>query len=45
MPASERDKCARELVLAYAAELESWLLRHPLQWFNFYDFWEVERRA
>jgi predicted LPLAT superfamily acyltransferase len=45
VPASERDKRARELVLAYAAELESWLLRYPLQWFNFYDFWEVERRA
>jgi predicted LPLAT superfamily acyltransferase len=45
VPASERDKRARELVLAYAAELESWVLRFPLQWFNFYDFWEAAPRA
>jgi predicted LPLAT superfamily acyltransferase len=45
VPASERDKCAHELAQAYAAELESWVLRFPLQWFNFYDFWEAQRRA
>ena len=45
VPASERDKRAHELVQAYAALLESWVLRFPLQWFNFYDFWEADRQA
>lgn len=25
----------------YVGELERWLVRHPLQWFNFFDFWSA----
>jgi predicted LPLAT superfamily acyltransferase len=38
----ERDKRARELLARYAALLEEMCQRHPLQWFNFFDFWEEE---
>jgi len=37
LPRAERAKGAEELVRAYAAELEAACLRHPHQWFNFYD--------
>jgi predicted LPLAT superfamily acyltransferase len=36
-PRAERDKGAEELALAYARELEAAALRHPYQWFNFFD--------
>lgn len=39
-PRAERDKRARELLARYAALLEETCQRHPLQWFNFFDFWE-----
>lgn len=41
-PRAERDKRARELLARYATLLEQTCQRHPLQWFNFYDFWENE---
>jgi len=37
---SEREKHARELLERYKSHLEAWCLRFPLQWFNFFDFWE-----
>jgi predicted LPLAT superfamily acyltransferase len=43
VPRGERDKCARELLEKYVALLESYCLELPLQWFNFYDFWERDR--
>jgi predicted LPLAT superfamily acyltransferase len=36
-PRAERDKRAEELAHAYARELEAAALRHPYQWFNFFD--------
>lgn len=39
----ERDKRAREILEKYVALLESYCLERPLQWFNFYDFWERDR--
>jgi predicted LPLAT superfamily acyltransferase len=43
VPASERAKAIQERVETYAARLEHFCLREPLQWFNFYDFWaEIE---
>ena len=39
-PRGERDKRAREILEKYVALLESYCLELPLQWFNFYDFWE-----
>jgi predicted LPLAT superfamily acyltransferase len=43
VPRAERDKRAREVLEKYVALLESYCLELPLQWFNFYDFWERER--
>jgi predicted LPLAT superfamily acyltransferase len=40
VPRREQEKQARELLAAYVAQLEAQCLRHPLQWFNFYEFWE-----
>jgi predicted LPLAT superfamily acyltransferase len=37
---AEREKRARELLEAYTAQLEFFCHRAPLQWFNFYEFWE-----
>lgn len=31
----------QQLVAEYAARLEAHCLRAPLQWFNFYDFWQL----
>jgi predicted LPLAT superfamily acyltransferase len=36
-PRTEREKRAEELACAFARELEAACLRHPYQWFNFYD--------
>jgi predicted LPLAT superfamily acyltransferase len=35
-----RDADIRQLIQDYAARLESYCLQEPLQWFNFYDFWQ-----
>ncbi len=35
-----RDQALAELVREYAARLEYHCRRAPLQWFNFYDFWQ-----
>ncbi len=35
-----RDARIRELVAGYAAWLEVWCRREPMQWFNFFDFWK-----
>jgi len=37
LPRSEREKGAEELARAYVRELEDACLRHPYQWFNFFD--------
>jgi predicted LPLAT superfamily acyltransferase len=42
VPRRERDERARELLARYVALLEEVCRRHPLQWFNFFDFWEEE---
>jgi len=39
VPRRERDKAAQELARAYVEGLEAACLRHPYQWFNFYDVW------
>jgi predicted LPLAT superfamily acyltransferase len=42
----ERDARARELLLRYVAALESYCMRFPYEWFNFFDFWgETPERA
>jgi predicted LPLAT superfamily acyltransferase len=39
LPRKGRDQAIAELAAQYAARLEYFSLRAPLQWFNFYDFW------
>ncbi|MBI3285460.1 MAG: acyltransferase [Burkholderiales bacterium] len=41
LPRQGRDAALRELVADYAARLEHYCVRAPLQWFNFYDFWQL----
>jgi predicted LPLAT superfamily acyltransferase len=37
----DRDRELAALAAAYATRLENYCRRAPLQWFNFYDFWQV----
>ena len=41
LPRRGREQLLQELVAAYAARLEHYAIRAPLQWFNFYDFWHL----
>jgi predicted LPLAT superfamily acyltransferase len=34
---------ARALIEAYVQRLETYCLRAPYQWFNFYDYWLEDR--
>lgn len=38
-----QDEALQQLVAEYAARLEAHCLRAPLQWFNFYDFWQLSQ--
>ncbi|POZ50063.1 hypothetical protein AADEFJLK_04187 [Methylovulum psychrotolerans] len=40
LPRKNRDGAITEYVQAYADRLQSYCLKEPLQWFNFYDFWQ-----
>lgn len=40
VPRAERAKRAEEMAVAFVRELERCCLEQPLQWFNFYPFWE-----
>lgn len=41
-PRKQRDAAIRQCVQDYADRLQKYCLKAPLQWFNFYDFWQVE---
>jgi predicted LPLAT superfamily acyltransferase len=41
----ERDAHLRECAAQFAANLESVVKRDPLQWYNFYPFWEENAEA
>lgn len=43
VPRGEQEKYAHELLARYVGLLEQTCQEHPLQWFNFYDFWEEEQ--
>jgi len=43
LPHWKRDEALADLVAAYAARLEYFCQRAPLQWFNFYDFWQLPK--
>jgi predicted LPLAT superfamily acyltransferase len=39
LPRSARDQALSGMVVEFAARLEHYCRRAPLEWFNFYDFW------
>jgi len=41
LPRKERERVLADLVAQYAARLEHYCRRAPLQWFNFYEFWRL----
>jgi predicted LPLAT superfamily acyltransferase len=41
LPRKGRDEALAGLAADYAARLERFCLKTPLQWFNFYDFWRM----
>jgi predicted LPLAT superfamily acyltransferase len=41
LPRARRAEVLAELVGAYARRLERLCVAHPLQWFNFFDFWRT----
>ncbi|MGR9105690.1 MAG: LpxL/LpxP family acyltransferase [Gammaproteobacteria bacterium] len=40
-PRKQRDKMIRQCVEKFAKRLQDYCLKEPLQWFNFYDFWQI----
>ncbi len=42
LPRNGRDRALAELASDYARRLEHYCLEAPLEWFNFYDFWQKE---
>lgn len=38
----DREKAITALVNDYAALLQSYVVRYPLQWYNFFDFWSPD---
>jgi predicted LPLAT superfamily acyltransferase len=41
LPRKEREQALAELAADYARRLEVFCRRAPLQWYNFYDFWQL----
>ena len=41
-PRKQRDAMIMRCAQDYADRLQRYCLQEPLQWFNFYDFWQVE---
>lgn len=39
LPRKQREEVFTQLAADYAARLEAYCRRAPMQWFNFYDFW------
>lgn len=38
----QRDSAINQCVQDYAGRLQQYCLKEPLQWFNFFDFWQVD---
>ena len=43
-PRKAREENIKNIVQAYADRLQSYCLKEPLQWFNFYSFWHDEKK-
>ena len=42
VPRKQRDAVIQQSIEAYATTLQRYCVKAPLQWFNFYDFWQIE---
>ncbi|WP_432464550.1 glycosyltransferase family 2 protein [Agarivorans sp. QJM3NY_33] len=42
LPRKDRQQALQSYVDQYAKRLEHFALMHPLQWFNFFDFWTLD---
>ncbi|MCW8328975.1 glycosyltransferase family 2 protein [Photobacterium sp. SDRW27] len=41
LPRGQREEALKAVVSQYARRLESYTLQAPLQWFNFFNFWQL----
>lgn len=41
LPRPDRQQALQQTVQSYAEKLENYCLESPLDWFNFYDFWQL----
>ncbi|MCF1427578.1 MAG: glycosyltransferase family 2 protein [Shewanella sp.] len=44
LPREDRDQALAQVVSDYAGRLEHYTLKTPLQWYNFYNFWQLTGR-
>jgi predicted LPLAT superfamily acyltransferase len=40
-PRKTRDQAMQQTIQRYADRLQAYCLKEPLQWFNFFDFWDI----
>jgi predicted LPLAT superfamily acyltransferase len=40
-PRKTREQAMQQIIQRYAERLQTYCLKEPLQWFNFFDFWRV----
>lgn len=45
LPRKNRQQALEAYIRHYATTLEQYALHYPLQWFNFYDFWQLPAAA
>ena len=41
-PRKNREQAMQQIIQRYAERLQTYCLKEPLQWFNFFDFWHVD---
>ena len=41
LPRAERQQALQQTIDRYAERLEHYALQSPLDWFNFFDFWQL----
>ena len=41
LPRKTREQAMQQIIQRYAERLQAYCLKEPLQWFNFFDFWQV----
>ena len=43
LPRKTREQAMQQIIQRYAERLQTYCLKEPLQWFNFFDFWRVSQ--